>query len=158
MQKNQNSEIGTRISPNGMQFGDLMQSAAKALIQDASTYRKRVKPLYARFKAKIKYADGNCQPMFSIDACKEYEDNEEMGFRNLYNWVVKCHSAGLIDSIQIYITLDRFKDTNKMNYNTRVLFWSAKFNTIDQYRTCIIPQLRFMPNGSVNLERFKINE
>ncbi len=151
----QNQEIETRISHAGMQFGDLMQSTAKALIQDASTYRKRVKPLYARFKAKIKYTDGNTKVMFSIDACKEYEDNEERGLRVLHAWVVKCHASNLIESIQVYMTLDRFKDTNKLTFNTRILFWNAKFHTIDNFKFCIDSRLRFLPNGSVNLDRFK---
>ncbi len=153
MKNQQNQMIQSRISPNGMQFGDLMQSTAKALIQDASTYRKRVKPQWARFKAKIKYMDGNSLPMYSIDACKEYTDNERTGLENIKNWVEKCHASGLIDSIQIYITLDKNKDTRAMSYNTRVLFWSAKFNRFEDFNKCFIPELRFYNDGKVNLQK-----
>lgn len=162
MKNLQNQRQGTS---NGFQLGDLLQSTAKLLVEQQNAYRKIKKPKWARFKAKIQYSDGNCFSMFSIDFQKDYStgevinvDNEKNGLIGIKNWVTKCSEAGLIHSIQIYITLDRFKDTSKMSYDTRILYWNDKFNTIDQFDRCLLPIVRFFDNGSVNLERFKAEQ
>ena len=151
-----NAENFTNLrTANPSQFGDLLQSTAKALMQDASTYRKRVKPLYARFKAKISYADGNTRTMYSIDSCKQYSDNEREGLQVIKNWIIKCNDNGLINYLQIYVTLDQFKETSKMSYNYSILYWNSRLHDISNFNKCIIPELRFLESGKVNMDRLR---
>ncbi len=132
---------------------DLVSPALKQMITKNATARKQMKPQYARFKASIKYCDAQfAKAMYSYDWNKIYDtygratgkDHEEIGFGKLCKWILKCMDDGSIESVRIFVTLSKGKNTDVMDYDTEVLNWNSLMS-IGEFQP--IRQLKFDVNG-----------
>lgn len=130
-----------------------------------NSYRELHKPLYARFKIKLRYRltpDGrpteNDNVLFSYDWLKKYcineginpilrshPDNEEVGLAGLLMHCIREHSKDNLIKFKIYCNSTELKDTSKMNYNYEVFRWNETLGFKGMDLDNKIKELKFDP-------------
>lgn len=107
-------------------LNNLFEAALNPVMQHKTAKtRKQFKPMFARFKLKMYYLDGNASVHYSYDfyhsylgGVKKRIDDEALGFSKLLNCIKKAE--GKYITAVIWATLDPKKSTEENKYQTEV--------------------------------------
>lgn len=134
---------------------NLFEAAFNPVLQYQTTKtRKQFKPMFARFKLKFYYLDGNASVHYSYDFYHSYTagvkkriDDESLGFSKLLLCIQK--NEGKYLSAVIWATLCEKKSTEENKYQTQI------FKHVRNGNAETNKNLKFNENGNVIVNLLK---